>query len=104
LLQQAYGYQVAGFGQRPAQTGGSVELAPIVLRPPDALQRSVFYHDWRIVDDTGRGKTVFQRRGVNEGLEIRARLSSGLGGAVEFAEFETHPTDDAHDGAVIRLQ
>ena len=104
VLEQADRHHIARFGQRPAQARGPVETAAVVLGSPGAFQRGIFKGDRRIVDDAGGGKACVEGSGVEERLEIRSRLTLGLGRAVEFTAFETDSADQADDGSVFGVQ
>src|SRR5215469_2675890 len=63
----------------------TVELALVVFRSPGSGARSLLDLYWSIENDRRGRVTIIQRRGINEGLERRARLPQRLRGAVELA-------------------
>ena len=83
VLGDAHRHQVARLLEPGADRRRAVELLVGVLRPPDAGAGR--HLDRRVDHDGRRAVAVVERRGVDEGLERRARLAQRLGGAVEDA-------------------
>ena len=104
LFHQTDRHQVAGLVQRLADARGAEELAAVVLRAPGTLQAGIAVHHRRIVDQCRRGHALFQCRGVQYRLEVGARLTLGLGGAIELAEVKVEAAGQPTDGAILWVQ
>ena len=84
-----------------SQRRGAKEFAAVIFWLPDAttLPHVDFY--WRIHDD-GRGRVaVIKRRGVDDGLKRRTRLSQRLRGAVKLALVEREAADHGEHAAGV---
>src|SRR5262249_61520344 len=71
----------------------TVELALVVFRSPGSGARPLLDLYWSIENDRRGRVTIIQRRGINEGLERRARLPQRLRGPVELALVEGEPAN-----------
>src|SRR5262245_52041944 len=76
-----------------AQSGRTIKLAFVVLRPPDSDTGPLIYFNRRIEHD-GRGRVAIVERGcIDKRLEGRPGLTQRLGGAVELALVEGKSAD-----------
>ena len=64
----------------------------------------ILEHDRGVEDDRGRVEAALEGSGVQEGLETRARLAPGLGGAVELRAGVAVAADEGAQCAVVRVE
>ena len=83
---------------------GPIKAAGVIFGTPGVFQARIVEHHRGIIDERGRGHSLFKGRGINKGLEAGARLTGGLRGAIELALEEIESAHDGYDGAVIRPQ
>ncbi len=102
VLRQPHRHDVARALDAEPQRRRSVELAFVVLRPPDA--RAGVDLDRRIEHDGRRRVAVVERGGVDQRLERGTRLSQRLGGAVELALVEREAADHREHAAGLRIE
>src|SRR5690606_35049790 len=97
-------YQVARSHERLAQTHGAAKFARVVLRAPACFERRILDHERRIVDDARRREALIERGRVEERLERRPGLASGLNGTVVVAGVIVEAADERRDRAVLRVE
>ena len=100
-LKDAHRHQIQRFGQGAAQAHRSARAAVVVLGLPG--RAAGFFRsegDRRIVYHCCRGVALFQRGGVDEGLETGAGLPPCLGDMVELVAVEIKATDQRGDRPV----
>ena len=61
-------------------------------------------HQWGVLEDSCRRHTLIQGRGIDEGLEARAWLPTGLCRMVELGPVEIETADHGDDRAIARRQ
>ncbi|CAB3898175.1 hypothetical protein LMG3410_04177 [Achromobacter aegrifaciens] len=102
-LQDADRHHVLGPHETLAQGQHGLVLVAVVLGLPGlgaGLLRG--QHEGLVGDLRGRGQAAFQRRRVDEGLDVGAGLAPGLRHAVEAAAVVVEAADHGADGAVLR--
>src|SRR5699024_9410054 len=81
----------------------TMDTTTVVARPP-GIRRAATINHRRIIDQTGGGKTIGQRSGINEWLDGGAGLPVRLHRTIEFGATEIKPADQRLDRAVARIQ
>ncbi|GBD29280.1 hypothetical protein HRbin32_00367 [bacterium HR32] len=102
LSQHADGGHVARLLEGDPKRDGTPVAAVVVLGPPVTPPGDAVLHG-RVQQHPVGGHSVFQRRGVDEGLERRAGLASRLPRAVELGGLEVHPAHHGQHPAGTRL-
>ncbi|CAB3708911.1 hypothetical protein LMG1231_03023 [Achromobacter denitrificans] len=102
-LQDADRHHVLGAHQALAQRQHGLVLVAVVLGLP-GLGSGLLggQHEGLVRDLGGRREAALQRRRVDEGLDVGARLAPCLGDAVEAAAVVVEAADHGADGAVLR--
>ncbi|MNS78759.1 hypothetical protein D3C72_1123900 [compost metagenome] len=102
-LQDADRHHVLGPIQPLAQRQHGFVLVAVVLGLP-ILRAGLRggQHEGLVGNLRGGREAAFQRRGVDEGLDIGAGLAPGLGHAVEPATVVVEAADHGADGAILR--
>src|SRR5271154_367888 len=77
--------------QRFAQAYRPIESVGILMGPPSLFLALLIDHHRCVQNHAGRGESLVEGCGINEGFETRSRLAPGLGHAVEFALKKTKP-------------
>ncbi len=102
-LQDADRHHVLGAHEALAQGQHGLVFVAVVLGLPrfgaGLLRRQ---HEGLVRNLRGRGQAALQRRGVDEGLDVRAGLAPGLRYPIEAAAVVIEAADHGADGAVLR--
>src|SRR5579864_336598 len=103
VAQDADRHHVLRLLQRSAHRHRTVEAASVVLWLPSLDTSFCSTEKERgIVDDRRGSKSFLERRGIDERLEARTRLTPGLRDVVELVLVEVEAADERADRAVLR--
>ncbi len=96
-------HQVARVLERLMQRHRAIEVHLVIIGPPFAL-RAEIDHEGRVEEALARRDAALHRGEIDEGLEARARLAVGLGGAVELADRVRKAAREGEHAAGARIE